>query len=173
MGANTGNMIPDGVAMVMAKGIQEAARHLDRQFAVPGIEHRQLEALGFFVSSVVLRAFATELALKALYMQETGNDPERTHNLLSLFNNLKGTTQTSVEQRFERIRGEKIASGNYSGETDPLLQVLANHKDDFMEWRYLHEKLGVGANTRPLVLNSVIEAAVEEYASRSSNNTAI
>ena len=42
-----------------------------------------------------------------------------------------------------------------------------------MEWRYLHEKLGVGANTRPLVLNSVIEAAVEEYASRSSNNTAI
>ena len=106
-------------------------------------------------------------------MQETGNDPERTHNLLCLFNNLKGTTQISVEQRFERIRREKIASGNYSGETDPLLQVLANHKDDFMEWRYLHEKLGVGANTRPLVLNSVIEAAVEEYASRSSNNTAI
>ena len=46
MSTNTGNMTPDGVAMVMAKGIQEAARHLDRQFAVPGIEHRQLEALG-------------------------------------------------------------------------------------------------------------------------------
>ena len=83
MSSNTNPVTPDGFALVMAKGIQEAARHLDRQFAVPGIEHRQLEALGFFVSSVVLRAFATELALKALYMQETGNDPERTHNLLS------------------------------------------------------------------------------------------
>ena len=172
MSTNTGNMTPDGVAMVMAKGFHAAARHLDGQLAVPGIENRQLDALGFFVSSVVLRAFATEIALKALYMDETGNDPARTHNLLYLFKELKGTTQTSVEQRFERIRGQKIARGIYSGETDPLLQVLTNHKDDFVEWRYLQEKLGVGANTRPLVLNSVIEAAEEEYGHRFPNKAA-
>ena len=172
MSTNTGNVTPDGVAMLMAKGIHVAARHLDGQLAMPGIENNQLEVLGFGVSSIVLRAFAAELALKALYMQETGDDPERTHNLLSLFKRLEGATQTSVEQRFERIRRQKIASGIYSGETDPLLQVLTNHKDDFVEWRYLQEKMGVGANTRPLVLNSVIEAAVEEYVSRFPNEVA-
>ena len=77
---------------------------------MPGIENNQLEALGFGVSSIVLRAFAAELALKALYMQETGDDPERTHNLLSLFKKLKGATQTSVEQRIEHIRRQKVAS---------------------------------------------------------------
>ena len=34
MSTNTGNMTPDGVAMVMAKGIQEAARHLAPGMAI-------------------------------------------------------------------------------------------------------------------------------------------
>ena len=169
MSSNTNPVTPDGFALVMAKGIHLAASHLDRQLAMPGIATKQLEVFGFGVSSIFLRAFAAEVALKALYMQETGSDPDHTHDLLSLFEDLKSTTQTSVEQRFERIRNDKIANGSYSGETAPLRQVLANHKNDFLEWRYLHEKLGVGANTQPLVLNSVIEAAIEEYATRASS----
>ena len=166
MSSNTPNVSPDNVAFVMANGFHVAAKHLDGLLGIPGIENDQIGSLGYAVSSIVLRAFATETALKALYMQETGDEPDHSHNLLVLFNKLECDTRVSVERRFERIRGEKIASRSYSGETEPLIRILANHKNDFVEWRYLQDKLGVGANTRPLVLNSVIEAAVEEYKSR-------
>ena len=169
MNVNTGNVTPDQGAIVTAKGFQLAARHLDAQLATPGIESDPLAVWSYAVPSIVLRALATELALKALYMQETGKEQKHIHDLLCLFNKLPGPLRASVEQRFERIRGEKIASRNYSGETDPLPQVLTNHRNDFEVWRYLHEKLGTGASTRPLVLNSVIEAAVEEFVSRLPN----
>ena len=88
-------------------------------------------------------------------------------NIRILFESLDPATQTSVDERFERIRQTKINQGIYTGETESLLQVLTNHRDDFEKWRYLHEKIGVGLNTHPTVLNSVIEAALEEYLSRS------
>ena len=134
--------------MFAAYSFQWAYRHLDGLLAVPAITSDPLATSGFFMASTVLRPLATELALKALYMHETGDDPIHEHNLKILFQGLKPTTQASVEQRFERIRQDKIARGIYSGETDPLSQVLANHMNDFIEWRYIHEKLGVGTETK-------------------------
>ena len=52
MSTNTGNVTPDGVAMVMAKGIHVAARHLDGQLAMPGIENNQLVKGGAKVDHV-------------------------------------------------------------------------------------------------------------------------
>ena len=156
----------DEIAMVMARAFHWADRHLDGLLADPVITADQLAAAGCGVTSIVLRPFATELALKALYMQETRGEPKHKHDLRVLFESLKPDTQASLETRFERIRQEKISRGEYSGETDPLLQVLTNHRDDFEKWRYLHDQLGVGLNTQPTALNSVIEAALEEYVSR-------
>ena len=168
-----GNVPADNVAAVMAKGFHAAAHHLDSLLAIPGIENDMLGVIGYSVSSVVLRAFATELALKALYMQETGKEQKHEHDLLFLFRRLEQTTQDSVEQRFEGIRGGKIAKGIYYGETDPLLQVLTNHRYDFEKWRYLQDQLRTSLNTQPLVLNSVIEAAMEEYTSRLPSSPSI
>ena len=61
----------------------------------------------------------------------------------------------------------RINRGAYSGEKDPLRRVLHNHHNDFEEWRYFYEKVGKeGLHTEQLVLNSVVEAAVQEYISR-------
>ena len=160
------NAKADQVAMAMARAFHWADRHLDGLLANPIIANDQLAAAGCGITSIVLRPFATELALKALYMQETGGEPKHEHDLRILFESLEPATQASVDQRFERIRQTKINQGIYTGETDPLLQVLTNHRDDFEKWRYPHEKIGVGLNTHPTVLNSVIEAALEEYLSR-------
>ena len=156
----------DQVAMAMARAFHWADRHLDGLLANPSIASDQLAVAGCAITSIVLRPFATELALKALYIQETGGEPIHKHDLKVLFESLQPTTQTSVEQRFERIRQEKINRGIYSGQTDSLLQVLTNHRNDFQEWRYLHEQIGTGLNTRHTVLNSIMEAALEEYESR-------
>ena len=156
----------DEAAMAMAGAFHWADRHLDGLLANPVIASDPIAAAGCGITSIVLRPFATELALKALYIQETGGEPKHQHDLRILFENLKPATRASLEQRFERIRQEKIDRGVYFGETDSLVKVLTNHRNDFEEWRYLHEKIGVGINTHPTVLNSVIEAALEEYASR-------
>ncbi len=157
----------DQVAMVMARAFHWADRHLDSQLANPAIANDQLAAAGCGITSIVLRPFAIELALKALYMQETGGEPKHEHDLKILFESLKQTTQCSLEQRFERIRHEKVKLGIYSGETESLLQVLAQHRRDFEKWRYLHDLIGVGIETKPTALNSIMEAALEEYLSRS------
>ena len=99
MSSNTNPVTPDGFALVMAKGIHLAASHLDRQLAMPGIETKQLEVFGFGVSSIFLRAFAAEVALKALYMQETGSDPDHTHDLLSLFEEMMGYSEATLAIR--------------------------------------------------------------------------
>ena len=132
----------DQVAMVMSQAFHWADRHLDGLLANPAIASDQLAVAGCGITAIVLRPFATELAPKALYIQETGGEPKHEHDLKVLFESLERATQASFEQRFERIRQEKINRGIYSGETDPLLQVLTNHRKDFEKWRYLHEQLG-------------------------------
>ena len=153
----------DQVTMWEVYSFQWAYRYLDGLLANPLITNDPVAASGCFMASTILRPFATELAQKALYAHETGDDPAQRHNLGTLFHKLKPATRASIEQRFERIRQDKINRGVYSGETDHLWQVLANHSNDFTEWRYIHEKVSVGAHTRPTVLNSLLEAVIEEY----------
>ena len=139
------------------------ARFLDAQIAGPLAENA-VSALGCSISSIVLRAFAVELALKALYAKETGLKPRWWHNLSCLFSVLESSTQSSLDKRFKRIRRTK---NSYAGETDSLSTVLDEHKNDFENWRYPHDQKGQ-LHTKPLVLNSVIEAVWEEYQHRSS-----
>ena len=164
------NYVADA-AIRMAQGVHGSANLLDWQLALPGIERKEVAALGYAVTSTVLRAFATELACKALYMQETGAEEKYGHDLLCLFDDLKPCTRDSVERRFEDIRREKINRGIYSGEKGPLRDVLDSHRNDFEEWRYAYENVGKGSlHTEQLVLNSVVEACVQEYESRILDN---
>lgn len=160
------------VAMAMAKAFHWADGLLDGALANPTIANDQLAALGCGVTSIVLRPFATELALKALYIQERGIEPPHEHDLSILFASLNPATQASLEQRFDRIRQAKIGQGKYSGEEDPLPEVLFRHREDFENWRYLHEIEGEDLNIKSTTLISVIEAALEEFLSREGSTFA-
>lgn len=103
------------VAIVMARAFRWAGRHLDGLLANPVIASDPLAAAESGIMWIVLRPFTEELAPKALYMQETGGEPKHQHDLKVLFESLEPTTEASVEQRFERIRQEKIATGTNSG----------------------------------------------------------
>ena len=154
------NMSPEERFLVLSRGFQTTAEHLDYQFLEP-ITINQQQIFGFGVSMIVLRVFAVEPALKALIWKVVGEKPEYTHELTKLFNKLPDTTKVRLNQLFQQIRSVKRS---YKGETDSLVDVLTAHENAFVEWRYLESKDGdIGAN--PNVLISVLEALWAEYGS--------
>ena len=87
------------------------------------------QMMGYFCSAVILRALATELALKALSLAKRmtyrkGNDG---HDLLLLFKDLDGGTKDLIAI-LESIHG-----------VAPIPGILARHRKDFLDWRYLAE----------------------------------
>lgn len=146
------------VIMGVSDAFHWTAIFLDTQLAGP-IADEDISAFGCIVSSYVLRAFATEIALKAVFSMETGEKPHPKHDLSVLFDKLSHSAQTSLDMRFQRIRKTK---DSYQGETDSLLSVLSDHKNDFEKFRYPYESAD-GEQVRQLVLRSVIEAVKEEF----------
>ena len=140
-----------------------AARHLQDRLNVlvklPNPNSVAVELAGCFFSAILLRAFAAEVALKGLYCQETGKDPDRSHDLSVLFNQLKPGTRHSLDRRFQRRR--RVAP-HYDGRTNTIGEVFSDHKGDFVHWRYIFEKQG-NSHVEVLDLEPAVEAIVEEY----------
>jgi len=82
----------------------------------------------------ILRAFSIELALKSLLYAEQSRQV-REHRLQSLFNLLTEQSQDNISS---------VANKDL---TRPRLfkDVLPEISNVFVEWRYVHEKLGDGA----------------------------
>ena len=144
-----------------ARSLLWAARHmqdlLNVSVKVPNPD--PVQATGCFFSAILLRAFAAEVALKAMYTKETGKAPQWEHNLSIPFCGLKPSTQRSLDQRFQRIR--KLKAG-YDGRSQSIEQVINDHKDDFVHWRYIFERQGP-SNVDLLTLEPAVEAVIEEY----------
>ena len=119
----------------------------------------QIAIVGANGATILLWAFATELALKALVAIETGNPPPQTHHLARLFASLSANTRTSIEGRYSVIRTEQQA---WQSLPATLNELLADHSDDFVDWRYIYEKAGQ-ATTHILGLKPSIRAILEEY----------
>jgi len=85
------------------------------------------EMMGGFMGSVVLHAFALELAMKSLCLKRGVSFP-RTHNLACLFAALPKDDQETASEGF-RQRDPK-------SELEEFLRANAN---TFVEWRYQHE----------------------------------
>ncbi|MGF9566642.1 hypothetical protein AAIH70_24325 [Neorhizobium sp. BT27B] len=86
----------------------------------------------------MLLALAMELALKAWFVFDF-DDPKhsRSHDLSKLFGRLKPESQEKLAQEFKRSVAPyhpNIFYGDYSIE-----HVLHQHKDAFVDWRYMHE----------------------------------
>lgn len=94
----------------------------DGHFSEPQVK----ELFGLTVSSVILKAYSAELLLKFMSFKKTG-DFKRIHNLSDLYDDLDDDTK------------KLIADTAVQHGVAPVDQILANHKDDFIEWRYVFE----------------------------------
>ena len=144
-----------------ANSLLWAATHLQDLLdkAVQTGDHNSVDFTGCFFGAIVLKAFAAELALKALYWRESGRSPEQKHDLHHLFSKLEPSTQDSLERRFQRIWATKEG---YDGQPLTMSQVLENHKDDFVRWRYIYEREGFN-RVELIRLEPAVEAVIDEY----------
>lgn len=86
----------------------------------------------------MLLALAMELALKAWFVFDF-DDPKhsRSHDLAKLFGRLKSQSQEKLDEEFKRSVAPyhpNIFFVDYGIE-----DVLYQHKDAFVDWRYMHE----------------------------------
>lgn len=92
---------------------------------------------GLTYTVAMLNALSTELVLKALCTQESGDEPEFTHDLHKLFSKLTSETRNRLESRFQIVN---TAMGSSEGSKKSIEDVFREHKDDFVEWRYTYEE---------------------------------
>ena len=80
-----------------AKSLQEVANHLAADMERESKSENFLFS-GKFMSTSILMALATEIALKALQCQERKHSPMHPHDLLKLFDGLSEDTQIRLEE---------------------------------------------------------------------------
>ena len=135
-----------------AKSLQRVANELDKN----GQEAEQSDPWlfqGVFLASPILLSLATEIALKAWQYSERGRAPDRTHDLLKLFDSLKKDTREMLESKMRKLSPHSVWAEHPSTQDlnrvlqdmlgariDPLRKVLCSHCDAFQRWRYLYEK---------------------------------
>ena len=85
--------------------------------------------LGGFSGSIVLHAFAIELALKAVCVKRGLGYP-KIHDLWRLFSSLPPTDQATAESGWKQKNLSSLAS---------LGEVLKSNANAFEKWRYQHE----------------------------------
>lgn len=108
---------------------------------------------GKFLACPILLSLATEIALKAWQCSERQAPPDRTHDLLKLFKSLKQDTQEMLEARMRKVSPWSMNAGQlgmheaprdvqdmFFARTHPLRDVLSDHSDANMRWRFLYER---------------------------------
>lgn len=122
--------------------IGEAARAILRKTrSFPDPEFGELEDLSereHVGVEPMLLALAMELALKAWFVFDH-DDPEvaKSHNLMKLFDSLKPESQEKLDAEFKRSVVPYHPNGFYIDYS--IRHILHQHKDAFVDWRYLHE----------------------------------
>ena len=131
--------IGDDLMAVFRRGIGEQLSDIVAGRQTP--PHHTDEFLERFVAAVlvmpILRAFATELALKAIASKRCGKHPHG-HDLRELYDDLDADI---------RQRAEQEAASQY---LPPVQDTLAEHKNDFVDWRYVAEAAAVNTNPNDL-----------------------
>ena len=135
-----------------AKSLQRAAKELDKNGGEYGQSDQWLFR-GVFLASPILLSLATEIALKAWQCLEREEAPDRTHDLLRLFDSLKQGTQEMLEARMRKVspysvRAEQPGMQNLKPDLQdmlaarmrPLRTVLSSHCKAFQRWRYSYEE---------------------------------
>lgn len=119
--------------------IGEAARailHKTQRFPEPEFEDlSKHEHVGV---EPMLLALAMELALKAWFVFDYDNPkPAKSHNLIKLFESLKPESQEKLDFEFKASVAPYHPNWVYIDYS--IRHILDQHKDAFLDWRYLHE----------------------------------
>ncbi|MEP6065904.1 MAG: hypothetical protein ABJ246_08715 [Paracoccaceae bacterium] len=113
----------------------------------------------------MLLAFAMELALKAWYVfDHDREDFKRTHNLLKLFDALKFESQDRLEQEFKKTVAHYHSNGIYID--FGIRDVLRQHADAFIDWRYLHERKKRGMSFHTGTFIATLEMILRVFRTR-------
>ena len=147
-----------------AKSLQEVANHLAADME-PESKSENFLFSGKFMSTPILMALATEIALKALQCQERKRSPMRTHDLLKLFEGLSEDTQTRLEERLpSRLDPVSLRLGvqDFFPVGAGMRKVLEFHRYSFMHWRYKYEV--PGGSFYPSALDEALTVIINTYA---------
>ena len=133
-----------------AKSLQRVAKEL-REERLKDPESDLLLFEGMFLAGPILLSLAIEIALKAWQCRERKGKPEKTHDLLELFDGLEQDTRKLFEE------------GMLSFE--PLPEILRSHKDARTHWRYSYEDPFAHFNTSALdrALTVILNAYDERW----------
>ncbi|MCY4379878.1 MAG: HEPN domain-containing protein [Candidatus Dadabacteria bacterium] len=123
--------------MKRARSLRSLARELKETTDIKKQDPLLYE--GRVVTTPPLFALATELALKALYCQETkSNKVKATHDLIKLFEQLEENTQAELEATFEELgkntHGRLVAE--WPKPPSKIRHVLDENRGTFVSWRY-------------------------------------
>ena len=134
-----------------AKSLQRFANEMKRHEESP--QSDPLLFLGIFLASPILLTEAIEIALKALWSRERKRKPEKTHDLLRLFDGLESSTQERLEARMRKLSphsvwAEEPSMRNLTADLQdmlgarmhPLRDVLCSHRSENMHWRFLYKQ---------------------------------
>ena len=169
-----------------AKSLQRVVKELEKNKPKPsdgwgkwdrGTEDTLLFR-GKFLAVPNLLSLAIEIALKAWQCRERQKAPERTHDLLKLFQSLEQDTQEMLETRMRKVSpdsvwAEALRMQNLSpleqellgAKMHPLRDVLHSHSDVNVRWRYIHEET-YGAQFETGEMDLALTVIIDAYEER-------
>lgn len=139
-----------------AQGGNLANMLLGEARSVGGEKGTSILKLGCAWTQNVVLAFAVELSLKALLVKQDGHH-EHTHKLVDLYDKLSEETQNKIESEYLKALEEGGSKSDKS-----LIQLLTDHQDDFVEWRYL-DNVDENLDSEPNELQLAICAILNVY----------
>lgn len=90
--------------------------------------------LGCHYTTRIVLPFIVEVALKALIAKHNCDQAEGTHRLCQLYDALPPDLKNALCCDFDELK-----SSEHPEETRPLRKILADHDNDFPDWRYLDD----------------------------------
>ena len=131
-----------------AAALIETSRYLDRYLKQP-VEiligagnnfQKDFMSAGVGIATHIMRPFATELAIKAMYEWENDDKKDiQGHNLIKLYNILSPKTQGLLRERYLTI-SESIQHEFGNQAIPPIEELLKEFQNAFQEERYFTEE---------------------------------
>ena len=115
-------------------------------------------AEGTSVAVPILLSLAAEIGLKAWQCRERNGPPDKTHDLLALFDALGENTRRRLEDKMPEVPSLVARLPPYY---PGIRDALSQNKNLFVEWRYAHEHHSLFAETG--VLKTALKAIVGAY----------
>ena len=113
----------------------------------------------------MLLALSMEFALKAWFAYDHDeHDSIKTHNLVKLFDALSDDSKKRLNNEFKRTVAPKYPSVVFIDYS--ITDVLHQHANAFVEWRYLHEERTGGLSFDTSTFIATLELILDGYGKR-------